>query len=308
MHLDINLDIPILENNNNFKTSSTNSTEHIWIVSAAFGEAGCTVLCSVTSLASDSMSPMDCSSPGSSVHGILQARIMEWVVVPFSRGSSQPRNQTDISSIILYCRQVLYPPSHLGSPEDWLLLFKSPWASYLSSHNLRFFHLWSGDVNSIQLVNPWRHWSECWAHSMSSDTWAVIIPHPLPYYAYKKGMGMGKATDIRFHAYFLITCFTTQKSSRYSILPLKWSAIRYRVSSKESKLHPSVYHSLEKELAHVGKNEHSLQHPGHATHGVWIPKYWVQHGPTFSADLSRDADNWKIITCSHTQKGSKMRK
>ena len=36
---------------------------------------------------------MDCSPPGSSVHGILQARIMEWVVIPFSKGSSGPRNQ-----------------------------------------------------------------------------------------------------------------------------------------------------------------------------------------------------------------------
>ena len=36
--------------------------------------------------------PMDCSPPGSSVHGILQARILEWVAVPSSRGSSWPRN------------------------------------------------------------------------------------------------------------------------------------------------------------------------------------------------------------------------
>ena len=35
--------------------------------------------------------PMDCSPPASFVHGILQARILEWVAVPFSRGSSQPR-------------------------------------------------------------------------------------------------------------------------------------------------------------------------------------------------------------------------
>ena len=34
--------------------------------------------------------PMDCSPPGSSVHGILQARILEWVAMPSSRGSSQP--------------------------------------------------------------------------------------------------------------------------------------------------------------------------------------------------------------------------
>jgi len=42
---------------------------------------------------------MDCSPPGFSVHGILQARIPEWVVIPFSRGSSQPRDQTQVSCI-----------------------------------------------------------------------------------------------------------------------------------------------------------------------------------------------------------------
>ena len=42
---------------------------------------------------------MDYSLPGSSVHGILQARKLEWVAVPFSRGSSQPRSQTEVSCI-----------------------------------------------------------------------------------------------------------------------------------------------------------------------------------------------------------------
>ena len=41
--------------------------------------------------------PMDCSLPGSSVHGILQARILEWVIMTFSRGSSWPKDQTHIS-------------------------------------------------------------------------------------------------------------------------------------------------------------------------------------------------------------------
>ena len=42
---------------------------------------------------------MDCSPPGSSVHGILQVRILEWVAMPFSRGSSRPRDQTRVSCI-----------------------------------------------------------------------------------------------------------------------------------------------------------------------------------------------------------------
>ena len=41
--------------------------------------------------------PMDCSPPGSSVHGILQTRILERVAISFSRGSSQPRHQTRVS-------------------------------------------------------------------------------------------------------------------------------------------------------------------------------------------------------------------
>ena len=58
--------------------------------------------------------PMGCSPPGSSVHGILQARILEWVVIPSSKGSSQPREGTLVSYIegnffFFYCL------SHQGS-------------------------------------------------------------------------------------------------------------------------------------------------------------------------------------------------
>ena len=42
--------------------------------------------------------PMDCSLPDSSVHGIFQARVLEWVTISFSRGSSQPRDWTRVSS------------------------------------------------------------------------------------------------------------------------------------------------------------------------------------------------------------------
>ena len=94
--------------------------------------------------------PMDCSLPGSSVHGILQARILEWVAVPFSRGYSQPGikprsptlqadsllseppgkpKNTGVGSLslfhgifqtqesnqgLLHCRQILYQLSYKG--------------------------------------------------------------------------------------------------------------------------------------------------------------------------------------------------
>ena len=43
--------------------------------------------------------PVDCSPPGSSAHGSLQARILEWVAISFPRGSSRPRNQTRVSAL-----------------------------------------------------------------------------------------------------------------------------------------------------------------------------------------------------------------
>ena len=52
--------------------------------------------------------PVDCSPPGSSVHGILQARILEWVAMPFSRGSSRLRDGTRVSYVSCEGRRVLY--------------------------------------------------------------------------------------------------------------------------------------------------------------------------------------------------------
>ena len=43
--------------------------------------------------------PRACSRPGSSAHGILQARMLEWAAVPFSGGSSPPRDRTQVSHI-----------------------------------------------------------------------------------------------------------------------------------------------------------------------------------------------------------------
>ena len=52
--------------------------------------------------------PMDWSPSGSAVHGILQARILEWIAMPFSRGSSQPRDRTHISYVSCIGRWILY--------------------------------------------------------------------------------------------------------------------------------------------------------------------------------------------------------
>ena len=53
--------------------------------------------------------PKDCSPPGSSVHGIFQARLLEWVAMPSSRGSSRLRKS---NVQLLRCRQIIYSLSH----------------------------------------------------------------------------------------------------------------------------------------------------------------------------------------------------
>ena len=57
----------------------------------------CSVLCLVTQSCLTLWDPLDCSLPGSSVHGIFQARILEWVAISSSRGSSWTRDQTCVS-------------------------------------------------------------------------------------------------------------------------------------------------------------------------------------------------------------------
>ena len=60
----------------------------------------CVYSCSIVSTLCD---PMDCSPPGSSVHRIFQASIQEWLAISFSRASSRPRDQTEVSCIFGGC-------------------------------------------------------------------------------------------------------------------------------------------------------------------------------------------------------------
>ena len=100
-------------------------------------------LCYATSLQSclTLCNPIDCRPLGSSVHGILQARILEWVAMPSSRGSSQPGDQTHVSLCLLHWQAGSLP---LASPEKPTVnTYSSPKTvvSFLVAVHLLQFHL-----------------------------------------------------------------------------------------------------------------------------------------------------------------------
>ena len=72
--------------------------------------------------------PMGCSPPGSSFHGILQARMLEWVAMPSSRGSSRPRARTLASYVSCVGRRVLYHQCH-----QWSQKFPNCWRDWLAT-------------------------------------------------------------------------------------------------------------------------------------------------------------------------------
>ena len=96
--------------------------------------------------------PTGCSPRGSSLHGILQTRILKWVTMPSSRGSSWPRDQTRVSYLSCIGKHVLYHKCCLGSPLsnltsiiifDYNNLSQILKSSSVSSLFLKFWELFS---------------------------------------------------------------------------------------------------------------------------------------------------------------------
>ena len=133
---------------------------------------------------SDSCDPMDCNLPGSSVHGILQARILEWVSMSFSRGSSWSKNRTRVSCIAgrfftnwttrealpftyipwllmedFYCR-VASATEKAMAPHSSTLAWKIPWTEepggLQSMGLLRVRHDWATSLFTFM------HWRRKW--------------------------------------------------------------------------------------------------------------------------------------------------
>ena len=73
-------------------------------------------------------SPVNCSLPGSSIHGILQARILERVAIPFSRGSSRPRDRTQVSLTAGRCFNLWAIPESICIPFPVLFILIVRWS------------------------------------------------------------------------------------------------------------------------------------------------------------------------------------
>ena len=150
---------------------------------------------------------MDCSPPDSSVHGISQARILEWVAISFSRGSSWSRHQTWFSCI---CRRILYHfplREALNSTLFWVPFVKLWWLfcfSFLSFFSFFFFFLalwilqlfsvnsqgldlhFSVTVSLVFLPQIWHLFlSYCYHLCSSRPILAVIFKGTLPWIVYK---------------------------------------------------------------------------------------------------------------------------
>ena len=115
---------------------------------------------------------MDCSLPGSSIHGILQARILDWVAMPSSKGSSRHRDQTWVSYVPCFGKQILY------------------WQSYKRSPNVpvNLQMLFSVLIRKCQVLGTMLyHWSPgqgrrrgSWAGQLSCRQWGkAFIQHPV---------------------------------------------------------------------------------------------------------------------------------
>ena len=99
---------------------------------------------------SDSLWPMDCGPPGFSVHGILQERILEWVAIPFSRGSSQPRDGTQVSSIAGGFFTI-WAPRETHTTIQWIVLAVSlgePCWTYKHAFGTELVHMWGTAVSA----------------------------------------------------------------------------------------------------------------------------------------------------------------
>ena len=167
------------------------------------------VLCSVTQWCPTLCDPIDYSSPGSSVHGIFQARILEKVAISSSRGSPQPRDRTHASCVSCIDRQILYQLHHL---RKWSIITVS---SFLE-HRGRTSGLLRQKARSVHWVltmpeSQENFWDTCIYKSLSEDSLGITNQDDLKSVRNVWLQGLSTAPQVQL-------IWTTQE--KYGILKL----------------------------------------------------------------------------------------
>ena len=134
--------------------------------------------------------PMDCSPPGPSVHGILQARTLEWAAMPFSRGSSQPRNQTRVSLMppvlaggffttsATWKASMQYPQREREKRELGSVFRRSEKSSrfWVTKKNCRTRGIWQSRWRKVSYQELVFNYLEIEVHSWKHTQWAPRAP------------------------------------------------------------------------------------------------------------------------------------
>ena len=123
--------------------------------------------------------PTDCSPPGSSAHGILQERILEWVAMPFSRGSSQPRGWTWDSSIAGIFFTIWSIGKSSSSTKHWFSFFY--YANCLSFYN----------TNILLIKYLWKKFSHIEVWGSHSDLYLIWLEFYANYNSLSYGLETG---------------------------------------------------------------------------------------------------------------------
>ena len=143
--------------------------------------------------------PMDCSPPGSSVHRISQAKILEWAAISSSRGSSRPGDRTRVSSTSCAGRWILDHPgspnshveasvSHRGGCSLWPMDQTVPAACFCTALELRMVSTYLKVVKSRErrAHGPQASWASP-AKARGPLALAVLPPGPLPSHSPREG-------------------------------------------------------------------------------------------------------------------------
>ena len=152
--------------------------------------------------------PIDCSLAGSSVHGISQARIQEWVTIYYSRGFSRPRDQTHVPCTVRWIRynwatrEAIIGSSVQSLSPVWL--FSTPW-TVARQASLSITNSWSLlKLMSIESVMPYNHLILC--HPL------LLLPAIFPSI---RGLTNESVLPIRWPKYWSFS-FSISPSKEYS--------------------------------------------------------------------------------------------